>query len=258
MLKGMPPQRSQPSRPTLSRPELKRYSRQMLLPEFAQSQERFGAASLLLVGAGGLGCPIVSYLAGAGVGRLRISDSDTVDVSNLHRQTLYTSADVGRPKAQAAAARAQQINPFVQVQAVPALSAENAVELLSGIDLVIDASDNFSTRYLVEAECRRRGLPWVWGAASGLEGMVSVFDAQFGLSDLFSPEDSLAAPTADCATTGVWGPLLGVVGSVMASQALLRLSGESGLYLKLWTYDSLSAQARLITLKRPTEAQSRL
>ncbi len=232
----------------------------MLLPEFAQAQQKLKAASVLVVGAGGLGCPVVSYLAGAGVGRLRISDGDTVALSNLHRQMLYTVSDIGRSKAQTAAARAQHINPFVAVEAAPALSSENAPALLQGVTLVVDASDNFATRYLVNDLCQAANFPWVWGAASGLEGMVSVFDAQFGLRDVFpeqGSEPNMSGPddATDCQTAGVLGPLLSVVGGVMATEALKVLSAQGqSLYLKLWSYDSLSARTRLITLKRPAEA----
>lgn len=241
-----------PSRLALTRPELRRYSRQMLLPEFA-AQERLKAAQVLVVGAGGLGCPVIQYLAGAGVGRLRISDGDVVSVSNLHRQTLYTTHDVGRPKAQVAAARAQQVNPYTALEAAPALTRENAAALLDGVNLVIDATDNFASRYLVHDLCVAAGLPWVWGAASGLEGMVSRFDAQFGLRDLFPDGDGENDETADCNTIGVLGPVLGVVGSVMAAEALGYLAGLEGLYLKLWSYDTLSARTRLISLKKAAQ-----
>lgn len=234
----------------LSHSERQRYSRQLLLPEFARAQAQLKAANVLVVGAGGLGCPVISYLAGAGVGRLRIADSDTVSLSNLHRQTLYITADIGRPKAQAAAARAQLVNPFVALETAPALSAHNAPALLEGVTLVIDASDNAATRYLVHDCCTAAGLPWVWGAASGTAGMVSVFDDKFGLRDLFSQTQSEAQ--LDCAS-GVLGPLLGVVGSVMATEALKVISGQGEpLYLKLWVHDALSLHTRLIALKRPS------
>ncbi|GAA3998300.1 HesA/MoeB/ThiF family protein [Deinococcus rubellus] len=235
----------------LSRTELRRYGRQLLLPEFADSQERLKAAHVLVIGAGGLGCPVISYLAGAGAGFLRIADGDTVSLSNLHRQTLYTTADVGRSKAQAAAARAQQVNPYVGVEAAPALSPETAPALLEGVDLVIDASDNFTARYLVHDACTAAGLPWVWGAAGGFEGMVSVFGPDFGLRDVFATPDGAES----CDDIGVVGPLLGVVGSVMALEALKILTGQADVLSgRLWTYDALSARVRIVRLGKTISA----
>ncbi|AWN21941.1 molybdopterin biosynthesis protein MoeB [Deinococcus irradiatisoli] len=237
--------------PTLSRSELRRYSRQLLLSEFAGGQERLKAARVLVIGAGGLGCPVLAYLAGAGVGFLRIADGDTVSLSNLHRQTLYTQADVGRSKAQLAAARLQQVNPYVAVEAAPALSAETAAALLGGVSLVIDASDNFGTRYLVHDLCTAAGLPWVWGAAGGLEGMVSVFGPEFGLRDVFPTSEGAES----CDEIGVVGPLLGVVGSVMAMEALKLLTGQPDVLTgRLWTYDALSARVRVVRLPDRTSA----
>ncbi len=229
----------------LTRAELRRYSRHLLLPEFAGAQEAFKAARVLVVGAGGLGCPVIAYLAGAGLGELRIADGDTVSLSNLHRQTLYTTADVGKSKAAAAAARAQNINPYVRVQAFPALSPDNAAALLLGIDVVINATDNFTTRYLIHDLCTAAGLPWVWGAAGGFEGMVSVFGPALGLRDIFPSAEGAES----CDEIGVAGPLLGVVGSVMALETLKLLSHHPEVLRgQLWTYDALSARVRTVRL----------
>ncbi len=248
---GAPPLHSLPTRPTLSRGELRRYGRQLLLSEFAATQERLKAARVLVVGAGGLGCPVLAYLAGAGVGLLRVSDGDTVSLSNLHRQTLYTAADVGRSKAQVAAARLQQVNSHVMVEAAPALSLETAPALLRGVTLLIDASDNFETRYLIHDLCTAAGLPWVWGAAGGLEGMVSVFGPAFGLRDVFPTPDGAES----CDEIGVVGPLLGVVGSVMAMEALKVLTQQPEVLSgQLWTYDALSARVRVVRLPERTSA----
>ena len=231
---------------TLSRDELRRYSRQLLLPAFAESQQRLKAAHVLIVGAGGLGCPVIAYLAGAGVGKLTIADGDTVSLSNLHRQTLYTTADIGRGKAELAATRAQQVNPYVRVRAAPALSLENAPALLTDLDLVIDATDNFETRYLINDLCRAAGLRWVWGAAGGLEGMVSVFGPELGLRDVFPTSDGAES----CDEIGVAGPLLGMVGSVMAMEVLKVLTGQPDILVgQLWTYDALSARTRIMRLR---------
>jgi molybdopterin-synthase adenylyltransferase len=237
----------------LSRDELRRYSRQMLLPEFEAHQEKLRAACVLVIGAGGLGCPVISYLAGAGVGELRVADGDTVALSNLHRQTLYTQADLGRSKAEAAAARAQQVNPYVRVRALPELTEENAADHLANTTLVIDATDNFAARYLIHDRCRAAGLPWVWGAASALEGMVSVFGPRWGLREVFPTPDNAES----CAEVGVAGPLLGVVGGVMAMEALKVLTGHHEILAgQLWTYDALSARVRVVRLREPISAQT--
>ncbi|WP_102127641.1 HesA/MoeB/ThiF family protein [Deinococcus planocerae] len=231
----------------LSRPELRRYSRPLLVPEWLDSgaQERVRAASVLVVGAGGLGGPVIGQLAGAGVGRLVIADGDSVDLSNLHRQTLFTAADVGRPKAQVAAARAQAINPFVRVETAPFLTEENAAPLVGEAALVVDATDNFAARYALADACTRLAREWVWGAASGTSGMVSVFGPALGLRDVF-PDPGGAE---SCEEAGVLGPLPNVVGSVMALEVLKVLGGVGEpLRGRLWTFDALSGGVRVIRL----------
>lgn len=243
----------------LSRDELRRYSRPLLVPEWAQAhaQEQLKGASVLVVGAGGLGCPALGYLAGAGVGRIGVADGDTVGLSNLHRQTLYTTADIGRPKAQVAASRLQQLNPHAELQVCPAFSAANAGELVGRYDLLLDCTDNFTARYLVHDACTALGRTWVWGAAGGTEGMVGVFGPGAGLRQLFPAADGAEqAPddgTADaesCDTIGVLGPLLGVIGSLMAAEALKLLGGVGeSLAGRLLTYDLLTARLRRIDLR---------
>ena len=228
--------------------ELRRYSRPLLLPEWAQAgaQERLKAASVLVVGAGGLGCPALSYLTGAGVGRIGISDSDTVGLSNLHRQTLYTALDLGQPKARVAASRLQRLNPAVRLEALPALEPQGAAGLLADYDLLLDCTDNFSARYLINDVCVSAGRRWVWGAAGGTEGMVSVFGPEFTLRGLF-PDSSGAE---SCDDIGVLGPLLGVIGSLMAGVALMLLGGVGrSLEGQLLTYDLMNARMRRIELR---------
>lgn len=232
----------------LSRTELRRYSRQLLMPEWldAGAQERLGRATVLVVGAGGLGGPALLQLAGAGVGRLIVADDDTVDLSNLHRQTLYTAADVGRPKAQVAAARVQALNPFVRVTAAPRLGPGNARELVAAADLTLDATDNFETRYRVADACQVEGREWIWGAASGTSGMVSVFGPDLGLRDVF-PDPGGAE---SCDEAGVLGPLPNIVGGMMALEALKVLGGVgTPLRGQLWTFDALTARARVLKLR---------
>ena len=241
-----------PAAEQLSRDELRRYSRPLLLPEWsgAQAQERLKAASVLVVGAGGLGCPALTYLAGAGVGRLGISDGDTVGLSNLHRQTLYTTLDLGRSKAGVAAARLQQLNPHVNLEVLPALQAETAPELVRRYDLVLDCTDNFTARYLINDACVAAGRRWVWGAAGGTEGMVSVFGPTSTLRGLFPTSEGAES----CDDIGVLGPLLGVIGSLMAGEAL-KLLGGTGETLegRLLTYDFMNARIRRIGLRPARE-----
>ncbi|GAA5513762.1 putative adenylyltransferase/sulfurtransferase MoeZ [Deinococcus carri] len=232
----------------LSRTELRRYSRQLLVPEWldAGAQERLRAAAVLVVGAGGLGGPVILQLAGAGVGRLVIADGDTVDLSNLHRQTQFGVGDVGRPKAEVVAARAQALNPFVQVEAAPWLDEANADALVGGVDLVVDATDNFGARYAIADACGRAGREWVWGAASGSSGLVSVFGPDLGLRDVF-PDPGGAE---SCDEAGVLGPLPNVVGSVMALEALKVLGGVGeALRGRLWTFDALTGRVRVLRLR---------
>lgn len=245
---------SAPCRP-LSRPELRRYSRPLLVPEWqeAGAQERLRAARVLLVGAGGLGCAVAAALAGAGVGELLISDHDAVDVSNLHRQLLFRSADVGRPKAELAAAQVQAINPFVRPEVVPALTPDNAAQLLGGVTLAVDATDNLQARYALAGATHAAGVPCVWGAASGTSGMVSVFAQGWRLHDLFPPT---ARDEADsCDEAGVLGPVPALVGQMMALEALKLLGGVGQPLLgRLWTFDGLSGRVRLIDLPGPAGA----
>lgn len=241
--------------PELSRAELRRYSRPLLVPEWleAGAQERLKAASVLVVGAGGLGSPVIAQLAGAGVGRLTIAEGDRVELHNLHRQTLFAGPDVGRPKAEVAAARAQAINPHVHMELAPPLDEGNADRLVGGCDLVIDATDNFVARYAIADACTRAGKEWIWGAAAGLSGMVSVFGPSLGLRDVFpDPADA-----DSCAEAGVLGPLPNMVGAMMALEALKVLGGVGvPLRGRLWTLDALSGQVHLIRLRTPPLAVS--
>ena len=198
-----------------------------------------------MVGAGGLGSPVLSYLAAAGVGRLGLAEHDRVDATNLQRQVLYASADVGNDKAAAALARIEALNPGVRTEAVGRLDPANARSLVGEYDLVVDASDNFATRYLVSDTCSSAGRAWVWGAAQGFDGMTSVFDAALTLRDAFpSPPDT----EENCDTIGVFGPLVGVVGSMMAGEALKFLLGLPTLRGRLWLYDALEGEARTLAL----------
>ena len=208
-----------------------RFARQISLPGFGpESQKRLQAARVAVIGAGGLGCPILQYLAAAGVGYLRIVDGDHIHESNLNRQTLYGQADVGRYKAQTAAEKLQWQYPDVQTEACNHfLEAGNANELLHRIDLVIDGSDSIPTRYMLNDTCAALGLPWIMGAVHGFEGMLALWnypdEAQPAVDyrDLY-PEMPGMEQAVDCEGTGVLGVLTGIIGLAQASDAIRLLS----------------------------------
>ena len=242
-------------REALSRDELRRYSRPLLLPEWAgaQAQERLQAASVLVVGAGGLGCPALSYLAGAGVGRIGISDGDTVSLSNLHRQTLYSTPDLGRPKASVAAARLQRLNPYVRPEVLPALQAETSPELVRRYDLVLDCTDNFTTRHAINAACVAAAVPLVSGAAIRFDGQISVFDSRSNASPcyacLFPPTGQ--AEDINCATMGVFAPVVGIIGAMQAAEALKLITGTgSSLAGRLLLFDGRESEWTSIGVAR--------
>ncbi len=213
--------------------ERQRYARQLALPEWGTNgQARLKAARVLVVGAGGLGCPLLTYLAAAGVGTLGIVDGDRVAVSNLHRQVLYTAQDEDQLKAEVAAERLRALNPHVNVEAHPfRLLRENVLALVSSYDLVADGSDNFPTRYLIADACTLTGRPHVYGSVHRFEGQVAVFNAarpdgtrgpQY--RDLF-PEPPPAGLVPNCAEEGVLGVLPGIIGTLQASEVIKLLTG---------------------------------
>ncbi|GGN02961.1 thiazole biosynthesis adenylyltransferase ThiF [Dyadobacter beijingensis] len=205
--------------------ERKRYARQIIMPEMGLAgQEKLRAGKVAVVGAGGLGCPVLQYLVAAGVGQIGIIDDDTVDLTNLHRQILYSAHDVGQNKAITAVEKLSVLNPFVQLVAYPdRLNAENAADLLSGYDLVIDGSDNFETRYLVNDFCVALGKPFIFGSILRFEGQVSVFNYHGG------PTYRCLFPDAEegdnCAEAGVMGVLPGIIGTYMANEAIKVIAG---------------------------------
>jgi molybdopterin/thiamine biosynthesis adenylyltransferase len=200
-----------------------RYARQMVLPEVgAEGQARLGGATVLIVGAGGLGCAVLQYLAAAGVGRLMIVDHDRVEESNLHRQPLYRMSDLGKPKVHAACAALQQMNPAVRVQAVEArLSAANARHLVEQAGVVIDAADSFAVTYVLSDACRDTGKSLVSASVLGLAGYVGVFCAGAPSYRAVFPEMPRAA--GSCAECGVLGTAVGVMGTLQAHLALALL-----------------------------------
>ena len=209
--------------------QLLRYSRHILLDELGPgAQERFAAAHALVVGMGGLGAPAAQFLASAGVGTLTICDADHVDLTNLQRQILYATGDIGAPKVDAAARRIAAINPDVRVERVAArVGPAELAPLVAAADVVLDCSDNFATRHAVNAACVAARRPLVSGAALRFDGQVAVFDPRAADSPcyhcLFGEGEELEETR--CATMGVFAPLVGIVGSTQAAEALKLIAG---------------------------------
>jgi adenylyltransferase/sulfurtransferase len=222
--------------------ELERYSRQLVLPEFGpEGQKRLKESSVVVVGAGGLGLPASIYLVAAGVGRLRLIDDDIVEMSNLHRQTLYTKADIGRPKVEVAAERLERVNPHVFIDPQrKKLDSADALDSLGGFDVVLDCTDNFPARYLISDACLMLRRPDIYASVFRFDGQASVFDGDSGpcyrcLFPTPPPPDSVQ----DCAEAGVLGVLPGIMGSVQAAQALSIIRGAGkGLVGRLLVVDA--------------------
>jgi len=235
----------------LVRRDLRRYSRHLLIPEVGLAgQERLAAARVLVVGAGGLGTPVLQYLAAAGVGRIGIVDDDTVDLTNLQRQVIFASADIGRPKAVAAAERLHALNPQVAVDAISArFDASNARELVRLYDVVVDATDTFGARYLINDACRLEGKPDVYGSIFRFDGQISVFRPGGPCYRCLFPEPPPEGSVPSCAEGGVLGVLAGLVGTWQANEAL-KLVLEIGAPLdgRLVLIDALGAHVREIAL----------
>lgn len=235
----------------LADPELHRIARQLALPGFGlEQQERLHDAHVLVVGAGGLGCPAMQSLAAAGVGRITVIDDDAVDLSNIHRQILFGASDVGRPKVVVAAERLRELQPGIRVHTrQERLTPANATALIEQVDLVLDGSDSFSTKYLVADAAEITGTPLVWGTVLRFHGDLALFtsgprDRGVGLRDLF-PDQPRADSVPDCASAGVLGATTAVIGALMATQAISFLAGLAGVEPgRMLSYEALSAQTR--------------
>ena len=228
--------------------EVERYARHLVLREIGgPGQQKLRAARVLMVGAGGLGAPAALYLAAAGVGVLGLADPDIVSLSNLQRQVLYETADVGRAKVDAAAGRLHGLNPHVQVEAhAVRVEAGNAAEVIAGYDLVLDGTDDFATRFAVAGACAAAGTPLVSGAIGRWTGQVGVFTAKPCYRCLV-PEIPPDAET--CAAVGVVGALAGVIGAMMALEAIKLIAGAGEpLSGRLLLYDALAAETRTVRL----------
>lgn len=235
----------------LSDNERERYHRQLIVPAVGEAgQEKLRRARVLVVGAGGLGSPVLLYLAAAGIGTLGIVDSDSVDLSNLQRQVLFTTLDIGRPKVDAAAERLASLNPNITIKKYPVrLTNQNIDKILGGFDIAIDCCDNFTTRYLLSDATTRVGKPMVYGAVYQFFGQASVFNFKDGPSyrSLF-PEELKAAEMEAETVPGIIGFLPGIIGAVEAGETIKIITGSGEVLSgRLLQVDALTLRVEMIT-----------
>lgn len=251
----------------LSKEELARYSRHIIIPEFGlEGQKKLKAAKVLVIGTGGLGSPMLLYLAAAGVGTIGIVDFDIVDDSNLQRQVLFSVNDLGKPKVLAAKERIESLNPHINIIAYnQRLTSENALELFKQYDVVADGTDNFPTRYLVNDACVMTGIPNVYASIFRFDGQVSVFNYEGGANyrDLY-PEPPPPGLVPSCAEGGVLGVLPGIIGSLQANEVIKVITGiGETLSGRLFAFDALNFTTKIfkvfkdpdnpLTGKNPTQ-----
>ena len=248
---------AEPEAATLSNHEVARYSRHLIMPEVGMDgQLKLKAASVLCIGAGGLGSPVALYLAAAGVGRIGIVDFDVVDYSNLQRQIIHGTPDVGRPKLDSARDRLNAINPEVTVETHDAaISSDNALDILAGYDIIVDGTDNFPTRYLVNDACVLLGKPNVYGSIFRFEGQASVFATKDGpCYRCLYPEPPPPGLVPSCAEGGVLGILPGVVGTIQATEVVKLIIGVGEpLINRFMIYDALRMRFRELKLRKDPE-----
>jgi adenylyltransferase/sulfurtransferase len=238
----------------LDKDEILRYSRHLIIPQVGMTgQKRLKAARVLLVGAGGLGSPLALYLAAAGVGTIGIVDFDTVDLTNLQRQILHTTSDIGRPKLDSAREAIEAINPHVRVEPhAVRLTSENALEIFARYDVVVDGTDNFATRYLVNDACVLLGKPNVYGSIFRFDGQVTVFDARVGpCYRCLYPSPPPPGLVPSCAEGGVLGVLPGIIGSLQALEAMKLIIGQGEpLIGRLMLFDAMQNRFRELKLQK--------
>ena len=228
-----------------------RYDRHINLPQVGLAgQRKIAQSRILIVGCGGLGAPAMLYLAAAGVGHLGLCDSDTVDISNLQRQIIYSTQDCGHRKTEVSAKKIKQLNPNISVKIFEALADHNAMEICSNYDIVVDCTDSLSARYILSDVCRVLDKPHVYGSIYQFEGQVSVFHASHGpCYRCIFPKKPTKALAPNCAEAGVLGVLPGIIGTMQATEALkLILNLNETLIGKLLCYNALSALISKITL----------
>ena len=238
-----------------------RYHRQIILPEFGEEgQQKLLKAKVLVIGAGGLGCPALQYLAAAGVGIIGIVDDDVVALNNLHRQILYSVNDLGLSKAKRAAHILQQVNPEIKIIAYnERLATQNALSLIREFDVIFDGTDNFSTRYMINDACVLLNKPLVYGAISQFEGQVSVFkngnEHDVNYRDIF-PDPPREGEVLNCAEAGVIGVLPGIIGTMMANETIKLITGiGEPLINQLFTYNALNNQVYQLNLSARKETR---
>ncbi len=240
--------------PELTQEEILRYSRHLLIPEVGmEGQRKLKAASALIVGTGGLGSPVALYLAAAGIGRLGLVDYDVVDSSNLQRQVIHGTERVGQLKVESARQRLVDLNPYIQVDVYnEVLTSENASQIADGYDILVDGSDNFPTRYLMNDLAVMTGRPYVYGSIFRFEGQVSVFDARKGACyRCLFPEPPPPGMVPSCAEGGVFGVLPGTVGTLQATEVIKLILGiGEPLTNKLLLYDALDASTQIVHLRK--------
>jgi molybdopterin/thiamine biosynthesis adenylyltransferase/rhodanese-related sulfurtransferase len=241
----------------LSVDEVKRYSRHLIIPEIGMAgQKRLKNAKVLCVGAGGLGSPALLYLAAAGVGTLGIVEFDVVDESNLQRQIIHGQSDIGRPKAQSARDSINEINPLVKVILHEApLDNDNALQIFAQYDLIVDGTDNFATRYLVNDACVLLGKPYVWGSIYRFDGQASVFWSEYGpCYRCLYPEPPPPGMVPSCAEGGVLGVLCASIGSIQVNEAIKVITGVGEpLAGRLMIYDALEMSYRTVRIRKDPE-----
>ena len=237
----------------LNEGEVEQYRRHLSLQDFGlESQIKLKKSSVLVIGAGGLGCPVLQYLVAAGVGKIGIVDNDVIESSNLQRQILFDHDDIGSPKAKVAAAKLTRLNPFIKIHPfIERLKKENAEFLFGGYDLIVDGTDNFSSRYLINDACILFEKPLIHGSIHLFEGMVSVFNFQGGPTyRCLFPEQPDSSSIPSCAEAGVLGVLPGIIGSMQAMEAIKVITGRGQpLSGKVLSYNSLSNSTSIINLQ---------
>lgn len=234
---------------------LLRYSRQIMLPNVEiDGQERLLAAHALIIGAGGLGSPVALYLAAAGVGYLTIADADEVEISNLQRQIAHQQADLGRNKADSACKSAKALNPECEAVAISEhVGGDTLTALVEKVDVVLDCTDRFSSRYAINAACQAAGVPLVSGAAIRFSGQLAVFDPRDPACPCYAclyPPDESGDEALSCAESGVMAPLVGLIGSFQAVEAFKLLSGAGYAHTGLSTFDGISGRWRHFQVPR--------
>ena len=240
--------------PALSAQQARRYSRQIVIPQIqASGQERIGNAKVLCIGAGGLGSPALMYLAAAGVGTIGIVDFDTVDETNLHRQVLYGNSDIGKKKVDVAKSKIVESNPLVSVTTYPVrINPSNVLEIMAGYDIVIDATDNFATRYLINDAAVLLNTPYVWGSVNRFDGQAAVFWSSLGpCYRCLHPEPPAPGTVQNCADAGVLGVLCASIASIQVNEVIKAITGIGELQIgKLMIYEALEAEHSKIDIHK--------